>query len=111
MPWRGRSIARRRKCSSLESSVIWQERSKIAHADTEEYRSTFPGFSLLCVCEEMLFEQGIDECPWIERQQVAYFLAYADESHGQTKFTRNGDHDSTFCRAVQLGEHDAGNAG
>ena len=58
-----------------------------------------------------LLEQRIDKLFRRELQQVGHFFADADEADGQVEFAGDGDGDAAFGGAVELGEHDAGDAG
>jgi methionine synthase I (cobalamin-dependent) len=51
------------------------------------------------------------ERKFVELQQVGHLLAYADEADGQVEFLGDGHGDAALGRAVELGEHDAGDAG
>ena len=56
-------------------------------------------------------EQGVDELVGVEGDQVADRLAEADELDGDAELGLDGEHDAALGRAVELGQHDAGDVG
>src|SRR5579862_7162927 len=58
-----------------------------------------------------LVEEGIDIGLGVEGNEVVDFFAGADEANREIEFAGDGDDDSAFGGAVELGEHDAGDAG
>ena len=63
------------------------------------------------VIEGSFFEERFDEFFGVEGQQVFDLFADADVADGQVQLARDGDHDAALGGAVELGEHDAGDAG
>src|SRR5690349_23987837 len=56
-------------------------------------------------------KKRVDEDLRIEGHEIVGGLAGADEAHRQAQFAHDGDDDAAARGAVQLGEHDAGDAG
>src|ERR1700758_4080041 len=98
MPWRAKSSARCRNCSS----VTWSAMKIRMHAIVES--SVDAGVALL-------LEQGIDKLFGIERQQIAHLLAHANKSHGQAQFTRDGNYHSAFRGSIELSKNYPSDAG
>src|SRR5713226_5101880 len=65
-------------------------------------------------CEESAIggsiEERIDECLRVEGHKILNLLARADEADGQAEFARDGHDDAALGRAVELREHDSGDA-
>ena len=57
-----------------------------------------------------LVEEGVDIGLRVEGHQVVDLFAGADEADRQIQFARDGDDDAALRGAVELGEHDAGDA-
>src|SRR4051812_46102470 len=53
-------------------------------------------------------EQGLDELLFVEVDEVGCRLAETDELHRDPELGLDGEHDAALRRAVELGEHDAG---
>src|SRR5208282_1236172 len=69
--------------------------------------------SLLQACfrfspTESSAEDGVHEGVRVERGQVVWSLAEADQLDGNAQLTLYGDDDPALGRPVQLGQHDAG---
>ena len=56
-------------------------------------------------------EDGVHERRRVERRQVVRALAEPDQLHRDAELALHGDHDAALGGAVELGEHDAGDAG
>src|SRR3989475_9194755 len=55
-------------------------------------------------------EERIHKRLRVKGHQVLYLFSNADETNGQAKLAHDGDDDAALGRAVELGEHDAGDA-
>ena len=56
-------------------------------------------------------EQGVDELVGVEGDEVADGLAEADELDRDAELGLDGEDDAALGRAVELGEHHAGDVG
>ena len=63
------------------------------------------------VLDVSLTEQRLDKLFRVEGEQVFLLLADADVADGELQFAGNGDDDTSFCRPVEFGQHDARDAG
>src|SRR6195256_2815824 len=60
---------------------------------------------------ELCREKRVCKILRTERQQIASLLAYANVADGQAKFARDSHHNSSFGRAIELGQHNPSPAG
>src|SRR5882672_10202453 len=60
---------------------------------------------------ELCREERVCKILRTERQQIAGLLAYANVAYGQAKFARDSHYNSSFGRAIELGQHNPGHAG
>ena len=57
-----------------------------------------------------LVEERVDIGLRVEGDEVVDFFAGADEAYGEIEFAGDGDDDAAFGGAVELGQHDSGDA-
>src|SRR5271163_1613402 len=57
-----------------------------------------------------LIEERVGISLRVEGDEIVHLLAGADEADGEIELARDGHDDAAFGRAVELGEHDAGDA-